>query len=132
MEHGTPGPLRRYLGFAGLLLAAAAALVVLGWAPSRALGGGAALAGLLAGVGISVLASLAGGLPIALARRPRGGPTSILAAMALRLAVALAGGLLAVRAGGFAPAPLLVWLAISYLALLAADARYAAAALRGA
>jgi hypothetical protein len=66
-------------------------------------------------------------LPFALARRGGAGPAPAraLLAAALRLLAVLALGLAAALSGRFATAPLLVWLAASYVLLLVPETRYA-------
>lgn len=129
-----PGPAagNRYLRF---LLAAAAvslALAALGWATvSRS--GGAEAAAMLAGIAVSAVASALGALPL-LAAGPGTAPdrraSMALAAIGLRLFLALALGGLAFASGRFLVRPLLFWLAASYLALLALDTYFALAVLR--
>ena len=115
---------------AGFLVWAAAvglALVLLGYAPTRRLGGEEALPAMIAGCVIGVLASAVGAVPVALARR-RGARTAtlqgMLVAMALRLTVVVALGLSAALSGWFAARPLLIWIALSYIAQLALDVWY--------
>lgn len=122
----------RYLRF---LLAAAAvslALGALGWATvSRS--GSEAVAAMLAGIAVSALASVLGALPL-LAAGPGTAPdrraSMALAAIGLRLLLAVVLGGLAFASGLFLVRTLLFWLAVSYLALLALDTYFALAVLR--
>ncbi len=127
-----PGPAagNRYLRF---LLAAAAvslALGALGWATRS---DGAEAAAMLAGIAVSAVASALGALPL-LAAGPGTAPdrraSMALAAIGLRLFLAVALGGSAFASGRFLVRPLLFWLAVSYLALLALDTYFALAVLR--
>jgi hypothetical protein len=133
MTDAPPRAAGSYLRFLAWAAAITAAVAALGAVPTRRLGGEGALPALLAGCAIGLIASAVGGVPVALAagagRRADLAP-AVLAAMGLRFAVALALGLAAALSGWFERGPLLVWLALSYLALLGADTKYALAALR--
>ena len=110
---------------------------MLGYAPTRRLGGEGALPAMIAGCAIGFVASAVGALPAALSRRSGraaplpGAPLSgaplpgILGAMVLRLATVLVLGLSAGLSGWFASRPLLLWIALGYVAQLALDTRYA-------
>ena len=111
-------------------MAAAVALVALGYLPTRMLGGAPAVAAMFSATGVVVLGSLAGGLPILLAGRkeaanPASGPTTVMISMVVRLLTV--GALAAVVAllTGAVDRPFLVWLALAYMALLVVDTRYA-------
>lgn len=124
----------RYLRF--LLAAAAVSLAVaaLGWLSVARAGGRGATLAMLAGIGISAVASALGALPL-LAAGPGTAPerraSLALAAIGLRLFLAVGLGGLVWASGRFAVRPLLLWLAVSYVALLAVDTFYALAVLRG-
>jgi len=114
----------RFLAWAFLIAAAAA---LLGYAPTRRLGGEEALRAMVAGIAIGVIASAAGALPIALSRR-RGAPispTQGLAAMVIRTAAVVVLGLSVGLSGWFESRPLLIWIALGYVAQLALDVWYA-------
>jgi hypothetical protein len=117
----------RYLRFLGQVAALAAAAAFLGAWPTRRWGGEGALLAMATGCGISALGAAVGGLAFALA--PPAGPeraaSRALLASALRPLVALALGTWAALSGRFAVAPLLVWLAASYVLLLVPETRYA-------
>jgi|AP12_2_1047962.scaffolds.fasta_scaffold270852_1 hypothetical protein len=106
-------------------------LLALGTLPTVRLAGKGAVPAMLAGCALSVLASLAGAVPIWRAtNRPGGRPPqellpAMLGSIVLRFAAALVLAVAAVLSGWFATKPLLIWLAISYAGLLAVDVRYA-------
>jgi hypothetical protein len=117
----------RYLRFLGLAVAIVVALCAIGWLPTKRLAGSGALGAMVAGSVISLLAAaLAGGLLIAVgagtaeARMQRG-----FLAMVVRLTVVVALGAAAVLSGEFARAPLLLWMALAYVALLPLEVRLA-------
>jgi hypothetical protein len=126
MTGSRPRAAAGYVRFLGASVAVAAAVAALGYLPTLHLGGAAAIPALLAGCAVAVVASAAGGVPIALSGpEPATRPQAALLAMAVRLATVLALGLAAVASGLFAARPLAIWTAISYVALLAVDSRYA-------
>lgn len=125
-------PAAEYLRFLAWALAAVVLAAALGFVPTRRLGGEEALAGMIAGCVIGWAASALGGIPVALSRGRRGTVVTpaarlqaMLASMGLRFGVVLALGAVAVFSGWFGMKPLLLWIAISYLALLAVDTWYA-------
>lgn len=112
--------------FVALILVAAAALGAIGYLPTRRLGGAGAVRAMLLALGIVSLASVAGAVPVFLARQS-GEPKAHapLAAMLVRLVTV---ALLALVVGVvLAPplAPLLLWLGIGYVVLLVVDTAYA-------
>jgi hypothetical protein len=116
-----------YLRFLAWVVAVAAVVALLGVVPTRRLAGDGALPALLAGCVIGIVASALGGIPIALAH---GKPAAarmpaVMAAMLLRLVMAVALGAVAALSGRFARGPLLIWIVITYVALLVIDTRYA-------
>lgn len=132
MSDGTPA-VGRAARFLALTVAVACALALIGYFPTRRWGGEGAVVAMVAGCVISVLASLASAVPVALAGPGTPPPTRAslaLAAIGIRLAVAFALGALATFGGWFATRPLLIWLAISYIALLIVDTKYALDALK--
>jgi hypothetical protein len=121
-------PAAEYLRFSGWALAAATGAALLGYLPTLHLGGEGALPAMIAGCAVGFLASLAGGVPVALARRssqPTVRSQAAMASMAVRFGVVLALGLAVALSGLFERGPLLVWIAISYMALLVVDTWYA-------
>jgi len=123
-------PAAAYLRFVAWVVGVAALAAALGYLPTRRLGGPDAVPAMLAGCAVAVLASLVGGLPVLLGRRERE-PTpaerlnGMLFGLALRFGVALGLGMAVALSGSFARYPLLLWVAISYMALLAVDTRFA-------
>jgi drug/metabolite transporter (DMT)-like permease len=120
-------PFAEYLRFLVYAVAVGAVLLLLGYAPTRRLGGSEALPAMAAGCVIGILASAVGAIPVVLARRSgRGSPLQgMLTSMALRFMAVLALGLSAGLSGWFESRPLLIWIAIGYVAQLPLDARYA-------
>lgn len=124
-------PAAEYLRFLVYTVAVGVVLVLLGYAPTRRLGGEGALPAMVAGCVIGILASAVGALPVALARRSarraplQGALQGMLGAMALRFATVLTLGLSAGLSGWFEIRPLLIWIALGYVAQLALDTRYA-------
>ena len=120
---------RTSTGYARFLAAAvlvAAAVGAVGYLPTLMLGGAAAVPALVVGCAVAVAASAVGGVPIALSGpEPASRPQAALLAMVARLLTALALGLAAAATGRFATRPLALWTAISYLAQLVVDSRYA-------
>jgi len=120
---------RASTGYARFLAAAvlvAAAVGAAGYLPTLILAGAAGVPALVAGCAVAVAASAVGGVPIALSGAEQAGrQQAILLAMVARLATALALGLAVAATGRFATRPLALWTAISYLAQLVVDSRYA-------
>ena len=101
-------------------------LIAIGWVPTQRVAGSEAIRGLLAGCGVSLAASVLSAIPAAFqaGKIERNAIGWMTAGMALRMVLALAGGLALAKSGWLAPGPLLVWLAISYAALLVVDTRF--------
>ena len=117
-----------YLRFLGWVVGVGVALALLGYAPTRHLGGEGALPAMFAGCVIGVVASAVGALPVFNARSS--GRTGLplqgmMAALALRFVTALVLGLALGLSGWFETRPLLIWIALGYVAQLALDTRYA-------
>ena len=73
-------------------------------------------------IAMMVLAAVVGALPLAVASpTPQARAQAALLGMALRFMAALGTGLAVAVAGEFAAVPFLVWLAVSYVALLAVE-----------
>jgi hypothetical protein len=120
-------PAAEYLRFLAWAVSVGVALALLGYAPTRRLGGEEAVPAMIAGCLIGVLASAVGAVPVALGRRP--GPRTaplqgMLVSMAARLAVVLVLGLAIGLSGWFETRPLLLWIGLGYVAQLALDAWY--------
>jgi len=120
---------RPYLRFLGLALALVVALCAVGYLPTRRLAGPDALASMVAGCGISLLAAaLAGWLLTAVgAATPEARMQRGFLAMVVRLAVVIVLGLAATLSGEFARAPLLFWMATAYVVLLPLEVKLAIA-----
>ena len=123
-------PARPAAGYPRFLALAVAVTVVagaIGAMPTRRLAGEEGLPALLAGCLIGLLSSALGGLPVALwrDRTPAGRVTAMMASTAVRLLAVAVLGIAAALSGQLARMPLLLWIAISYAALLGVDAWYA-------
>ena len=118
------GEVWRTLVLAGVVTAA---MVAIGYVPTKRVGGSEAVPAMLAGCAISLFGSLTGAVPIAVAWRGGGRNVlkTVLLAMVLRFLVVLVLALSAALSGWFDRAPLLVWVAISYVLLLSVDTAYA-------
>ncbi|HWM93617.1 MAG TPA: hypothetical protein VN493_22865 [Thermoanaerobaculia bacterium] len=123
-----------YLRFLAWVVGVAVLIALVGALPTRRMGGEEAIPAMIAGCVIGALASAAGGIPVALGRTarrnaPAGDPAqklkAMMLAMALRLVVVVALGAAASLSGEFERVPLLLWIAIGYVALLAVDTWYA-------
>lgn len=128
--------------FARFLILAVAVVVFLagvGYVPTKRLAGSEGTLAMAAGCFISLFASAMGAVPVVLARQQSGTDsqaaarrtTSVMMSMVLRFFVVLIMGVAAALSGLFATAPLLVWLAISYVVLLGVDTAFALRALNG-
>lgn len=120
-------PAAGYLRFLVWAAVATIAVALLGYLPTQRLGGEGAIPAMVAGCVVGLLASLAGGVPVALGRGAGSGAVhqTMMLAMAVRFVAALALGLAAALSGAFVVRPLLVWIAIVYVALLVVDTWYA-------
>ncbi len=116
-----------YFRFVAVALGVTAALVGVGYWPTKNLGGAEAVPSMLAGCGVSVLGSIIGGIPIARARggRPQNMLTTVLMSTAVRLAIVMVLAVAAAWSGFFQRGPLLIWVAISYMILLVVDTIFA-------
>ncbi len=119
--------LRGYLRFLAWAVAIGVAAALLGYVPTRRLGGDGGLPAMIAGIAIGVIASGVGALPILLARRSGAAPSPVqgLLSTAIRLGVLVVLGVSAGLSGVFATRPLIVWIALGYAAQIALDVRYA-------
>lgn len=122
----------RYLRFLGTAVAAGAVLVLVGYPATRRLGGEGGVEAMVVACAVSVVASAVGALPVAFGSgaTPADRLNRTLGAMVARLFVALLLGAAAALSGWLATGPLLIWLVISYLALLILDTVYALRVLR--
>ena len=118
---------RYYAAFVGIGFGTALLVGGIGYFPTMRLTGGSGAAALAVGCGVSWIASCVGAVPISLAlSQARGNLASaILAATALRFGVVLASTLAVALTRVFEPAPLLVWVALSYLTLVGTETMFA-------
>ena len=124
MDVARTGRYARFLLSAVVVVVIAVAIGVL---PTRRLGGEAAIPAMAAGCLVSfVSAALAGWLLVMFdAATPTARMQRAFLAMAVRLAVVIVLGLAAALSGEVARSPLLLWLAITYLALLPLEVKLA-------
>lgn len=116
--------------FVALLLSVTTVLAVIGYLPTRRIGGPTAVSAMLLALGIASVASVVGAVPVFLARRAGEPKAHVpLAAMLVRLVTVVL--LAPVVAVALEPplAPLLLWLGIGYVVLLGVDTSYAMRAL---
>lgn len=123
---GAPAHWRDWARFAGVATLAAGALAAIGAWPTRRVGGPDAVEAMLAGCAASWLAGLAGAAAVVLAGASgQNRAMAALAATVVRLLLAAGAGLALALLGPFPRAPLLLWLGISYVALLPLEAWFA-------
>jgi hypothetical protein len=110
-----------------MAVAVTAALGVLGIVPTRRLAGDEGVPGMLAGCAIGLIsAAFAGLLLVTVAEdSPEAKLQRSFLAMMARLAAVVVLGAAAVLSGMFAISPLLLWIAIAYMALLPLEVRLA-------
>lgn len=119
----------RYARLLALLAALAAALALVGYLPTLRLAGEAGAVAMGAGIVASLLATALGGLPLTLPRASAAAAAQgLLQATALRFGVVLVLGLALALSRAVPLAPALLWLAMSYLVLVAAEAAFTARA----
>jgi hypothetical protein len=120
-------PAAEYMRFLVWTVAAAVGAALLGYVPTRRLGGEEAIPALIAGCAIGVIASAVGALPILLARRSGAAPSPVqgLLSMAVRLAVLVVLGVSVALSGVFPTRPLIVWIALGYGVQIALEVWYA-------
>lgn len=120
---------RRYLRLVAILGGLALALAALGYVPTVRLAGPDGTTGMIAGIVASLLANALGGLPLMVPRDSAAAQAqSLLQATALRFGAVLVLGLVVALSGAVPLAPALLWLALSYLVLVAAEAALTAGA----
>jgi hypothetical protein len=114
--------------FALQTLGLSVAALMLGYFPTVRLAGSATVISMIGGVAVSLAASWAGAVPVALSRNRLGtlAPGNlVMAAMLVRFLVVLALALLVALSGKVDRSVFLVWVGISYMVLLVADTHYA-------
>ena len=121
-----------YPGFLKLAAAILIGLLALGYLPTVRAAGGEGVAAMVAGGGVSLVASVVGTVPFLLsqARAPAEIMPAVMGAIALRLAAVVVLAAAVVVSGSFATRPLLLWVAISHAGLLVADTLWARARVR--
>ena len=124
-----------YLRFLAGALGAILAVALAGALPTRALAGNRGLAAMVAACTVTLAASALAAVPLArlLTRDdPRQRPIAVLVAMGVRFGVVLAAVVPVLLLKWFARDPFLLWIALSYLAVLAVETRLTvASAARG-
>jgi len=117
----------RFASFLLLSLGTAVLVALIGYLPTRKLSGDTGLVAMLAACGVSLVASWLGALPIVAASSGDGSAAgqAVLGSTAVRFGVVLLGTLVLVLGTDVSRAPFLVWIGISYSALLVVDTRYA-------
>lgn len=121
-------PTAEYLRFLAWVIGVAVLIALVGWLPTRRLGGPEAIPAMIVGCAVGALASALGGIPVARGRSkadPAQQLNVVLFSMAVRFAVVIVLGTAAALSGEVERMSLLLWIAISYVALLAVDTRYA-------
>jgi len=103
--------------------ATAALLALIGYWPTAARAGSTGVIAMLVGIGIALVGGWAGSLPTVayLPRQPREHANGILIGLAARFGVTLGLAVGAWLTGVFPKAPLLLWVGIGQLAILAVD-----------
>lgn len=122
-----PEALRSYGGFLAALAVLGGGLTAAAALPARGLFGPGAPAAMLAACALALVASAVAGIPLAgLPRASAARATGrLLASLATRFLLVAGGALAVLFASSLDRRPFLLWLALSYLALLAVDVVYA-------
>ena len=121
-----------FLGLAGVGVLAAAALAGLGYFPTARVAGTEAVRSMLAGCGVSLVASLMGAIPLAWVwtGRVSHSASAILASVALRFLTMLLLVAPLVLSGWVDRIVFVVWAGISYLVMLIVDTLMAIRAIK--
>jgi hypothetical protein len=130
MDGDGPSKAARYLRFIALAFAIVVVLCAVGVVPTRHLSGASAVPAMLVGCAIGLIsAALAGALlTMAAGDTPEARMQRSVLAMMVRLAVVVGLGIAAALSGQFERAPLLFWMATTYVALLPLEVRLAISA----
>ena len=117
----------RYLRFLGMAVAVIAALCVVGIVPTRRLAGDEGVPGMFAGCAIGLISAAFSGLLLVTVAgdSPEAKLKRSFMALVARFAVVVLLGAAAVLSGVFAISPLLLWIAITYVALLPLEVKIA-------
>ncbi|MBN2445091.1 MAG: hypothetical protein JXO22_00060 [Phycisphaerae bacterium] len=112
-----------YLRFAALTVVAGAVLAGIGYVPTRHVANTPGLVAMVAAIAVAMLATLVGLLPpiLCMHAEPLKRHNAILLGMAIRLFATMLLTTAVALSGGVAVQPLLLWVAISYMALLFVD-----------
>lgn len=123
MTEQLPRPARDFARLASVAFVVSCGVAALGWFPTQRIAGADAWVPMLAGIAVSMVASLAAAIPLSrMSRLPaRDRHTVTLMAMAIRMAVTMALVLAVVFGTGLSRTPFVLWAGISYLAQLAAE-----------
>jgi hypothetical protein len=123
----TTGASNRYPRFLGMAVVVIAALGVVGIVPTRRLAGDEGVPGMLVGCAIGLISAAFAGLLIVTVPgdTPEAKMKRSFLAMMARLAAVVVLGAAAVLSGMFAISPLMLWMAIAYMALLPLEVRLA-------
>jgi hypothetical protein len=118
---------RRYLRFIAAAALLVTVLLAIGFQPTRRLSGPEGVPAMLIGGGIGFVGAALAGIVIVSAgtKTPIASLRAMSYGMAVRLVTAVVLGAAAVWFGGPARTPLLLWLAISYVALLPLEVKLA-------
>jgi hypothetical protein len=119
---------RRYIRFLGLAVLVVAALLGIGFFPTRRLAGDEGLPAMLVGCLIGLISAGVAAWVLVAANNntaPTARMQTAFRAMVVRLVVVAVLGLAAVLGGTLAQMPLLFWVATSYVALLPLEVRLA-------
>jgi hypothetical protein len=116
-----------YLRFLGLAVVVIVVLCALGLVPTRRLGGDEGVPGMFAGCAIGLISAAFAGLLLVTVTgdSPEAKLKRSFLAMVARLAAVIVLGVAAALSGMFAISPLLLWMAIAYMALLPLEVRLA-------
>jgi hypothetical protein len=127
MDAGHQRFVRQYLRLAATGVGTALVLALLGYFPTVRLAGTDAIAGMLAGIAISLAGGLVGAVPVGRAaiKSPLKTPQAVMLSTAMRILVVLALAASVILSGWFDPIVVGVWVGISYLAMLAVDTLFA-------
>ncbi|HPA95735.1 MAG TPA: hypothetical protein PKX99_00465 [Thermoanaerobaculia bacterium] len=117
---------RCYARLLALLGGTAVLLAALGLLPTVRLAGRPGVAAMATGIGVSLFATGVGVLPLVVRWRHGARTSALLATMVLRFLLVGILTLVLVLSGLLPKAPVLIWIALSYLVMLAAEATYTA------
>jgi hypothetical protein len=116
-------PLRAFARLGGLGLLVSVGIALIGYWPTASIAGRSGVTAMIAGICVALLGGWIGLIPslIVLRRDPRQQANGILGGLGLRFAATLALTAAVYFTGVFEPRPLVLWVAISQLIVLAVD-----------